>query len=88
MLFPSSVSIPYGTIKRPKKKRAQPCAIVSIPYGTIKSNQPRRKRGLSIEFQFLMVRLKDKQSEAFMTLTRVSIPYGTIKRITIDERII
>ena len=39
MLTKNIVSIPYGTIKRTKKKRAQPCAIVSIPYGTIKRTE-------------------------------------------------
>ena len=34
-------------------------AHISIPYGAIKSEQITSERGAFIEFQFLMVRLKD-----------------------------
>ena len=74
------VSIPYGTIKR-----QQPdfplfhLANVSIPYGTIKRAIYAQRIDWFLRFQFLMVRLKDRQHTAVEILSDVSIPYGTIK---------
>ncbi len=55
--------------------------LVSIPYGTIKS----MRKGFSyrdiMQFQFLMVRLKVIQDSRIASKFRVSIPYGTIKRV-------
>ena len=55
----TSVSIPYGTIKRISlKTTTQINKKVSIPYGTIKSELSHSIVANLLKFQFLMVRLK------------------------------
>ena len=79
--FPSSVSIPQGTIKRCRRQTSKSSCRVSIPQGTIKS--PTEKNGI-VEmalFQFHKVRLKDEVEKQSYSTNLVSIPQGTIKRI-------
>ena len=78
--FPSSVSIPQGTIKRCRRQTSKSSCRVSIPQGTIKS--PTEKNGI-VEmalFQFHKVRLKDEVEKQSYSTNLVSIPQGTIKR--------
>mgnify|MGYP006914498538 CR=1 FL=1 len=80
------ISIPYGAIKSVFCRQLPifQCHI-SIPYGAIKSDCMRTMELLISEFQFLMVRLKEKQVDVIKSLEEISIPYGAIKR-TEEER--
>ena len=53
---------------------------ISIPYGSIKSVRPSISSTILLQFQFLMVRLRDLFSGKIVFLSPISIPYGSIKR--------
>ncbi len=64
----SSISIPYGSIKRLFWDSTLPMpAIISIPYGSIKSLRRLRIVLACALFQFLMVRLKDDRLQPTRT---------------------
>ncbi len=52
---------------------------ISIPYGSIKSPTNIKDAESLTEFQFLMVRLKEKREISFNIFCCISIPYGSIK---------
>ena len=54
--------------------------LISIPYGSIKSLIKQGSTVPWIQFQFLMVRLKAGTAGAVTAVTKISIPYGSIKR--------
>ena len=82
------ISIPYGAIKSsPPSKPITPVNAISIPYGAIKRNVEYNTNIISIEFQFLMVRLKDCYKNHLIKIYEISIPYGAIKsyEVVVDE---
>jgi len=54
---------------------------ISIPYGAIKSFSVNPLKEIKILFQFLMVRLKGWNVGCVYLFSKISIPYGAIKRV-------
>ena len=76
------ISIPYGSIKRPV---APGCPIAATVFQflmvRLKGLRLCRARREVVLFQFLMVRLKAGLGRMVGSHYRISIPYGSIKRI-------
>ena len=53
---------------------------ISIPYGAIKRGWVIEMKQVEMEFQFLMVRLKEVKENPSLYKELISIPYGAIKR--------
>jgi len=65
------ISIPYGAIKRVVKLyRYISQNRISIPYGAIKSITLTAALSILIKFQFLMVRLKEKNMDKYKLINR------------------
>ena len=84
-LTASSISIPYGAIKRYTqhlRKWAQ--NLISIPYGAIKRVGSPFPGYSPSQFQFHMVRLKVPFLAYHKIYDDISIPYGAIKRYSAE----
>ena len=75
------ISIPYGSIKSSSRPWCLSLMPISIPYGSIKSRTATRSRRTLPEFQFLMVRLKERCGGFRGSRCCISIPYGSIKSL-------
>ena len=78
---PSTVSIPYGSIKRTKEFIELMCSYsVSIPYGSIKS-RPGCRTPWCCLVSIPYGSIKSCADRGPVRDSRVSIPYGSIKRV-------
>ena len=74
------ISIPYGAIKSRNIIEKNTYQLnISIPYGAIKRLYPLHQCLSALQFQFLMVRLKEKIKSITDVNAIISIPYGAIK---------
>ena len=83
-----AISIPTGTIKRQWHKYLCFKDFISIPTGTIKSCYGSLPPDPFPRFQFLLVRLKVESVYALPDIALISIPTGTIKRITVISSVV
>ena len=61
--------------------RLIPYCLISIPSGTIKRYERNKFIQWRLQFQFLLVRLKEDSTLIFAFKISISIPSGTIKRL-------
>ena len=59
---------------------------ISIPTGAIKSPYTTRNLNFESGFQFLLVRLKERNKGQFKKVERISIPTGAIKSGVLKSR--
>ena len=76
----TSISIPYGSIKRYRWRQQRKYINISIPYGSIKSYSPYYRLAKETPISIPYGSIKREKRWDYSHRYRISIPYGSIKR--------